>query len=85
MSTAAAEVYVYYRLKVEQATAARAAFERARGDAPVRLLQRQDGEPGLLTWMEVYEPGLDALELRIAAALAGFVQGLRHRECFVAL
>lgn len=85
MSPAAAEVYVYYRLKVEQATAARAAFETARGDAPVRLLQRQDSEPGMLTWMEIYGPGLDALELRVAAALASFVQGIRHRESFLPL
>lgn len=91
-AAAAAELYVYYRLKAEQAAAALAAFTAARGDAAVRLLQRppaevdaaeEGGEDGLLTWMEVYT--CPALEPRIAAALAGFVQGERHHERFVPL
>lgn len=81
----AAELYVYYKLQPERATVARAAFEAARAEAPVRLLQRQDGDPGLLTWMEIYGPGLAdaaACERRIAAVMAPYVQGLRHCEVF---
>lgn len=79
------ELYVYYKLHAGQTAAALAAFEAARGQAPVRLLQRQDSDPCLMTWMEVYGPGLDdpaGLERRIAAAMAGFVLGLRYREVF---
>ena len=80
------ELYVYYRLRAEQAGAARAAFDAARGAQPVRLLQRQDGAgAALLTWMEIYAVDLDdaqALERRIAQALQPFVQGLRHCERF---
>lgn len=84
----AAERYVYYKLRPERAVAARAAFEAARADAPVRLLQRQDSDPGMLTWMEIYGPELvdaAACERRIAAAMAPYVQGLRHGEAFDAL
>lgn len=77
------ELYVYYRLKPEQASAAQAAFEAARVGAPVRLLQGQDLEQGLLTWMEVYGADLPLpLEPRIAAAMEPFVQGTRHHERF---
>jgi Domain of unknown function (DUF4936) len=78
-----AELYVYYRLKPEQAASAQAAFEAARAGAPVRLLQGQTPEHGLLTWMEVYGPDLPLpLEPSIAAAMAAFVQGARHHERF---
>jgi Domain of unknown function (DUF4936) len=81
-----AELYVYYRLAPEQVRAARAAFEAACAGASVRLLQRQEPEQGLLTWMEIYEPELAAtLEPRVATAMAAFVQGARHYERFAAL
>lgn len=80
------ELYVYYRLRAEQAQAARTCFDAARGEAPVRLLQRHDHDPSLLTWMEVYRGhGTEALEQRIAGAMAAYAQGPRHRECFVPL
>jgi len=83
------ELYVYYTLRADQADAARAAFETARGDAPVRLLQRLDASgPALLTWMETYGENVAdgaAVERRIAQALAPFVQGLRQCEPFKAI
>jgi hypothetical protein len=86
---AAAELYVYYKLRAEQATAAQTAFDAARAGAPVRLLQRRNAQDAaLLTWMEIYGAGLadaPALERRIALALQPFVQGLRQCEAFVAL
>ena len=85
MSAAPAELYVYYKLHERQAEAARAAFALARGMAPVRLLQRQEAGQPLLTWMEIYGPSLaDAatLEAHIAAVMAPFAQGPRHREVF---
>lgn len=84
----APERYVYYRLKPEQAEAARAAFDAARAGAAVRLLQRADTEAGLLTWMEIYGPDVEQaaeLEPRIAAALAGLIEEPRHVEHFLAL
>lgn len=78
------ELYVYYKVKAERAAAARAAFEAARGDASVRLLQRQDaGE--MLTWMEIHAAKQTEPEARIAAAMAPFIEGDRHLERFVAL
>jgi len=76
------ELFVYYRLQAAQADAARAAFEAARAGRPLRLLQRQDPDPSLLTWMEVYPAALAGAEPGVAAAMAPFVQGLRHREAF---
>ena len=88
MSAAPAELYVYYKLHERQAEAALAAFALARGAAPVRLLQRQEAGQPLLTWMELYGPGVAdaaALEARIAAVMAPFAQGPRHREAFTPL
>lgn len=82
------EIYVYYRLHLDQAAAARAAFDAARGGAPVRVLQRHDSDPLMVTWMEIYGAGVDdplGLEQEIAAAMTPFVQGLRHRELFMPL
>lgn len=82
------ELYVYYRVHADQLAAAWEAFERAREAVPVRLLQRHDNDPVFQTWMEVYGPGLTdpiATERRIAAAMAPFAQGPRHREAFAAL
>ncbi|WP_349744421.1 DUF4936 family protein [Roseateles cavernae] len=87
-STAQAELYIYYKLGPAQAEAALAAFEQARGEAPVRLLQRRDGDAALLTWMEVYGPDVaqaQLVEQRIAAVMAPFAVGARHREAFEAL
>ena len=78
------ELYVYYKLRAERAAAARAAFEAARGDASVRLLQRPNGGD-LLTWMEIHAIEQSAVEARIAAAMAPFIEGDRHRERFTAL
>lgn len=85
MSAAPAELYVYYKLHARQAQAALAAFTQARAEAPVRLLQRQEADQPLLTWMEIYGPGVAdaaALEAHIAAVMAPFAQGPRHREVF---
>ena len=76
------ELFVYYRLRADQAVAARAAFEAVRAGRPLRLLQRQDPDPSLLTWMEVYPAAQGGAEPAVAAAMAPFVQGLRHREAF---
>jgi len=82
------EIFVYYRMRASDAAAALEAFGAARGEADpaaLRILQRQDSEPSLLTWMEIYGPGLTdpfGLEARIAQAMTPFVQGLRHREVF---
>ena len=76
------ELYVYYKLQAETAAAARTAFESARGAAEVRLLQREDAG-GVLTWMEIYAPGLAGeVEARIAKAVAPFIEGDRHSERF---
>ncbi|WAC70913.1 DUF4936 family protein [Roseateles sp. SL47] len=82
------ELYVYYRVHLDQAAAALAAFEAARDGQPVRLLKRRDHDPVFQTWMEIYAPPLaDAVgvEAKLAAALGPFAQGPRHREVFAAL
>jgi hypothetical protein len=87
-SPTALEIYVYYRLQLDQTATARAAFDAARAGAPVRVLQRHDSDPLMVTWMEIYGPGLaDPLQLEqhIANAMAPYVQGLRHRELFTPL
>ncbi len=78
------ELYVYYKLRPVDGPAARAAFEAARGDADVRLLQRED-QGQFLTWMEVYGSGSAGLEPTLAAAMEDFAQGGRHIETFVPL
>jgi hypothetical protein len=80
--SATTELFVYYRVRAAQAADAQAAFEVARAGRPLRLLQRQDPDPSLLTWMEVYPAAQTAAEPAMAAAMAPFVQGLRHREAF---
>lgn len=88
MSPAGVELYVYYKLEPAQAEAALAAFEQARGEAPVRLLQRREAAASLLTWMEVYGADVaqaDAIEQRVASAMAGLVSGPRHLERFETL
>ncbi|MDH0867702.1 DUF4936 family protein [Mitsuaria sp. GD03876] len=82
------ELYVYYRVHTDHLAAALAAFEQARDARPVRLLRRHDNDPVFQTWMEIYGPELpDAADAErgIAAALATFAQGPRHREAFAAL
>lgn len=85
----AAALYVYYKLPASQAAAARAAFEQARGAAPVQLLQRAEvTNDGLLTWMEIYPAGLagaDALQQRLADALRPWMSDARHLERFLPL
>lgn len=76
------QLYVYYKLRREDAAVAREAFESARGLLDVRLLQRRD-EGELLTWMEIYEADCAAQEPAIASALQRFVQGGRHVEAFM--
>ena len=83
------ELYIYYKLDASHAAAALMAFNAARTDAPVRLLQRRDALGGpLLTWMEIY--GVDVenpltVEQRVALALTPFLQGSRHTETFEAI
>jgi hypothetical protein len=76
------ELFVYYRVRADQAQAAQAAFEAERAGRPMRLLQRHDPDPSLLTWMEVYPAGLLDAETAMATVMGPFVQGLRHRETF---
>ncbi|QPF73953.1 DUF4936 family protein [Roseateles sp. DAIF2] len=76
------ELFVYYRLRAVDVDAARSAFEDARAGRPLRLLQRQDADPSLLTWMEIYPAAQVDAEPAVAAAMSAFVQGLRHREVF---
>lgn len=86
--TGPVELYVYYRVHSDQRAAALGAFEQARRNRPVRLLQRQDHDPVFETWMEIYcAPLADpaAAERDIAAALAPWIQGPRHREAFEAI
>ena len=81
-SGSAMELFVYYRLKAAQAAEALAAFEAVRAGRPLRVLQRHDPDPSLLTWMEIYPAELASAEPAIAEAMSPFVQGLRHREAF---
>ncbi len=78
-------LYVYFKLHAGDAAAAQAAFEAARGDAQVELLQRCDESAGLVTWMEIYAEPAAPLEPRIAAAVAAWVVGERHVERFMPL
>ena len=79
-------LYVYYRVPEADAAEALAAFRAARGasDEP-RLMRRPDAAQGLQTWMEVYDSAAGEAEARIAAAMAVWVSGERHREHFVPL
>ncbi len=79
-------LYVYYRVPEADAAEALAAFRAARGasDEP-RLMRRPDATQGLQTWMEVYDSAAGEAEARIAAAMAVWVSGERHREHFVPL
>ncbi len=96
MSSMQPEIFVYYRIRAADSAAALTAFRKLQEQlaaeavpiSALRVLQRQDSDSSLPTWMEVYGPGLNdpvGLEARVAAAMAPFVQGLRHRECFTAL
>lgn len=76
-------LYVYYRVKAEQAQDALKAFREARGESPIELLQRPEPAPdGLLTWMEVYPDGWEHREPLIASALEGRLAGQRKTERF---
>ena len=48
-------------------------------------MRRPDATQGLQTWMEVYDSAAGEAEARIAAAMAVWVSGERHREHFVPL
>ncbi len=89
MSSAASpqQIFVYYKVKAPAAAEAARCFSAAADGSPVQLLQRVDGDPSFLTWMELYPavPGMIELEQRIAAAMQAHVQGPRHREVFAAL
>lgn len=83
-----AELYIYYRIRREDAQAAAADFAQAAADAPVRLLERSDDGGDLLTWMEIYPSAQAAdgdLRQRIAQRMQPWLQGPRHEERFVAL
>jgi len=96
MATLQPQVFVYYRLRAADSAQALAVFRSLLSSlaaeglnvASLQLLQRQDSDSSLPTWMEVYGPDLAeplALKARFAAVMAPFVQGLRHRELFTAL
>jgi quinol monooxygenase YgiN len=91
------ELFVYYRVRSDNAAAAHAAVQRLqaqlRHDDPhlsARLLRRPEEENGLQTWMEIYadEAGItEAMQARIEAsahALLPFIDGSRHTEVFIA-
>ena len=91
------ELFVYYRVRSDNAAAAHAAVQRLhaqlRYDDPhlsARLLRRPEEENGLQTWMETYaaESGItDAMQARIetsALALLPLIDGSRHTEVFLA-
>lgn len=75
-------LYVYYRVRADDADEALTAFVAARADAGVELLRRPELKDGLMTWMEVYPARWTGCEPRIAKALQPWVQGERHIEHF---
>jgi Domain of unknown function (DUF4936) len=96
------ELFIYYRVKPAQLAQARAAvaamqaqLQAAHPQLVARLLQRDDAQGGLHTWMETYrtEPHRDAAGIGVelqaaiesaAIAVAPFIAGPRHTEVFVA-
>jgi len=87
------ELYVYYKLQPAQAAVARERIAARRAELPagitLRLLQRDEAEGELLTWMEIYQ-GNSAQDLAlaehvVAAALAPCIEGERHIERFAPL
>ena len=91
------ELYIYYRVRAPQASAAQAAVLqmqsalRAAYPALVaRWLRQPDEDQGLQTWMETYaiDAGItDAMRAHIEAqalVLRPFIDGPRHTEVFVA-
>ena len=90
------ELFVYYRIRSNDAAAARAAGPRVqaqlRRDDPqlsARLLRRPEEENGLQTWMEIYaaDAGIsEETQARIEAAaqaLLPMLDGPRHTEVFI--
>ena len=93
------ELFVYYRIRDADVTAARAAVrtmqDRLRQTHPglaTRVLGRRGEDDGLQTWMEIYslpgagiDPGLEAEIERQATSWAALVAGPRHVEAFDSL
>lgn len=92
------ELYVYYRAAPSDTDALTAALGRMHGalrashpGLSARVLRRPEPRDGRCTWMEVYaappDDDVDALAADIATAaeaLAGWIDGPRHVEHFVA-
>lgn len=90
------ELYVYYKLRPEQAAEAGERIAAQRCELPagvtLRLLQRDADDvkaADLLTWMEIYQGAsaqdLALAERAVAAALAPCIEGERHLERFSSL
>jgi hypothetical protein len=75
--------YVYYRVREADLAAATAALRALPGD--VELLRRPEANDGFVTLMEVHRGDDPALEARCAAAIAPWLQGVRHVEVFAPL
>ena len=75
--------YVYYRVREGDLEAAGAALRALHGD--VDLLRRPGASDGLVTLMELHRSDDATLEARCAAAVAPWLQGVRHIEVFAPL
>jgi hypothetical protein len=75
--------YVYYRVREADLAAAAAALGALPGE--VELLRRPGADDGLVTLMEVHRNEDPALEAQCAAAVAPWLQGVRHVEVFAPL
>jgi hypothetical protein len=75
--------YVYYRVREADLAAVSAALRALQGD--VELLRRPGASDGLVTLMEVHRADDAAVEARCAAAVAPWLQGVRHVEVFAPL
>jgi hypothetical protein len=96
------ELFIYYRVEAAKARDARAAVlamqARLHAERPhivARLMQRDDGNSELQTWMETYrtDPRHDAAGIGVAlqaaiesasSDLQACVEGTRHTEVFIA-
>ncbi len=86
------DVYVYYRVRAENAASLHAQVRLMQSDLAARfgvaaaLKRRSDGQQSPQTWMEIYEAVPESFlpALREAAARAQLpIDGERHVETFV--
>jgi hypothetical protein len=77
--------YVYYRVPQDAVADVVAALRSELAGGGFELLRRPETADGLATLMEVYAPGAEAAEPRIAALVAPWLRGERHVEVFETL